>query len=56
MVLFLLLKIGIELIYIVVLVSSVQQSESVLHISILFHMAFPFRLLQNIEQHSFAKL
>ena len=38
MVLFLLLKIGIELIYIVVLVSSVQQSESALYIYIHLHI------------------
>ena len=38
----------------VVLVSGVQQSDSVLHIhvSILFQIPFPFRLLQNIEQSS----
>ena len=36
----------------VVLVSGVQQSDSVIHIhvSILFQILFPFRLLQNIEQ------
>ena len=35
----------------VVLVSGVQQSDSVIHIhvSILFQILFPFRLLQNIE-------
>ena len=38
----------------VVLVSGVQQSDSVIHIhaSILFQILFPFRLLQNIEQSS----
>ena len=38
----------------VVLVLGVQQSDSVIHIhvSILFQIIFPFRLLQNIEQHS----
>ena len=39
MVLFLLLKIGIELIYIVVLVSSVQQSESALYIYIYIYIS-----------------
>ena len=36
----------------VVLVAGVQQSDSVIHIhvSILFQILFPFRLLQNIEQ------
>ena len=34
------------------LVSGVQQSDSVIpiHVSVLFQMLFPFRLLQNIEQ------
>ena len=38
----------------VVLVSGVQQSDSVIHIhvSILFQVLFPFRLLQNTEQSS----
>ena len=38
----------------VVLVSGVQQSESVIHIhvSVLFQILFPFRLLCNIEQGS----
>ena len=38
----------------VVLVLGVQQSDSVIHIhvSILFQILFPFRLLQNIEQSS----
>ena len=34
------------------LVSCVQQSGSVTHVSILFQIIFPFRLLQNIEQSS----
>ena len=42
------------MIYNVVLVSSVQQSDLVIHVhvSILFQILFPFRLLQNIEQSS----
>ena len=36
----------------IVLVSSVQQSGSVIHVSILFQIIFPFRLLYNIEQSS----
>ena len=38
----------------VVLVSGVEQSDSVIHIHvpILFQILFPFRLLQNIEQSS----
>ena len=38
----------------VVLVSGVQQSDSVIHIqvSILFQVLFPLKLLQNIEQSS----
>ena len=38
----------------VVLVSGVQQSDSVIHIhvSILLKIIFPFRLLHNIEQSS----
>ena len=39
--------IGVKLAYNVVLVSSVQQSELVIHIHI--HSSFPYRLLQNIE-------
>ena len=35
------LKLGVELIYNVVSVSDVQQSESVIHISILFWILFP---------------
>ena len=46
-----LIFIGIELIYNVVLVSGVPQSESVIHIhiSVLFYISFPYRLLQSIE-------
>ena len=48
---FKLIFIGVQLIYNVVLVSAVQQSESVihLHISILFQILFPHRLLKSIE-------
>ena len=50
----LLFYIWVELIYNVVLFSSVQQSDSVIHIheSILLQITFPFRLLHNIEQSS----
>ena len=36
------------------LVSDVKQTDSVIHmhVSILFQINFPFRLLQNIKQHS----
>ena len=44
--------IGLSLIYNVVLASGVQQSDSLMHISILFQILFPFRLLQNIKQRS----
>ena len=46
--------VGVSLNNKVVVVSSVQQSDSVIHInvSILFQILFPFRLLQNMEQHS----
>ena len=46
--------IGPQLINNVVLVSGVQQSDSVIHIyvSIVFQILFPFRLLHNIEQSS----
>ena len=46
-----LIFIGVYLIYNVVLVSGVQQSESVIHTlkSTLFQILFPYRLLQNIE-------
>ena len=48
---FLLIFIGVYLIYNVVLVSSVHQSESVihLHISTFFSILFPYRSLQSIE-------
>ena len=44
--------IGVQLIYNVVLVSAVQQSESVIHmhISTLFQILFPYRSLESIEQ------
>ena len=41
---------GVELINNAVLISGVQQSDSVIHISILFQIIFPFSLLHNIEQ------
>ena len=41
--------IGVQLICNVVLVSGVEQSESIIHISPLFLIFSPFRLLQNIE-------
>ena len=46
--------IGVYLINNVVLVSGVQQSDSVIqiHIFILLQILFPFRLQQNIEQSS----
>ena len=46
--------IGVESINNVVLVSGAQHSDSVIHIhvSILFQILFPFRLLQSIEQSS----
>ena len=34
------------------LVSGVQQNDSVIHISILFQISFPFRLLQSTERSS----
>ena len=51
---FLKFYIGVQLIKNVVLVSGVQQSDSVIHIhvSIRFQILFPVRLLQNIEQNS----
>ena len=42
--------IGVQLLYSIVLFSAVQQSESVIHISSLFQISFPFRSPQNIEQ------
>ena len=49
-----LVYIGIQLINNIVLVSGVQQSDSVIriHVSILFQVLFSFRLLQNTEQSS----
>ena len=46
--------IGAQLINDVVLVSGVQQRDSVIHVhvSILFQILFPIRLLQNSEQSS----
>ena len=43
--------IGVQLIYNVVLVSDVQQSDSVIHIHIfiVFQILFPYRSLQSIE-------
>ena len=51
---YILFYIGAQLINNVLLVSGVQQSDSVIHIhvSILFQILFPFRLLQSIEQSS----
>ena len=46
---FVLVFIEIELIYNVVLVSGVQQSDSVIHISILLNILFHYGLLQDIE-------
>ena len=42
---------GVSLTYNDVLVSGIQQSESVIHvhISVLFLLLFPYRLLQSIE-------
>ena len=50
----LLLYIGVYFINNVMLVSVVQQSDSVIHIhiSILFQTLFPFKLLHNIKQSS----
>ena len=44
--------IRIQLINNLVLVSSVQKSYSVIHVSIPFQILVPFRLLQNTEQSS----
>ena len=43
--------IGVQLIYNVVLVSSIQQNDSVthIHVSTLFKIIFPYRSLQSIE-------
>ena len=52
--LFFFFLIDVELIYNVVLVSGVQQSESVIHIClyILFQILFHYRLLQDIDYSS----
>ena len=49
-ILFVYFFIEVELIYNVVLVSGVRQSDSVIymHVSIILQVIFPFRLLQNI--------
>ena len=44
--------IGVQLLYNVVLVSAVPQGTSVVHISPLFQICFPFRSLPSIEQSS----
>ena len=49
---FKLIFIGIQLLYNVVLVPTVQQNESCVHISPLFWISFPFRSLQCIKQSS----
>ena len=51
---FFLIFIGVQLIYNVVLLLGVQQSESVIHIHIstLFQILFPYRPLQSTEQSS----
>ena len=43
---------GTQLIYNVGLVSDVQQSDSVIHVYILFQIHFPYRFLQNTERSS----
>ena len=40
---------GLYLTYNVVLVSGLQQSDSVIHVFILFQILFPYRLLQSIK-------
>ena len=42
-------SIGIQLTYKVVLVSNIQQKDSVMYIFLLFQILFPYSLLQNIE-------
>ena len=37
------------MIYSVVVVSGVQQGDSLTHISILFQILYPYRLVQNID-------
>ena len=46
---FFLIFIGVQLIYNVVLVSGVWESESVIHTSTFFQSLFPYRPLQSIE-------
>ena len=52
MVVFFLIFIWVELIYKVALASGIYESDSDIHISILFQILFPYRLLQNIEYSS----
>ena len=47
-----LICIGVYFIYNVVSVSAIQQSESVIHMHILFHILSPYRLLHSIEKSS----
>ena len=47
-----LFHVGAQLIHNAVLVSGVQPSDSITHVSILFQSLFSFRLLQITEQHS----
>ena len=49
MVVFSLIFIWVELIYKVALASGIYESDSDIHISILFQILFPYRLLQNID-------
>lgn len=49
------LFIEVQLIYSVVLDSSVQQTDSVLYMSILLQTPFPYSLLQNIAYSSMCK-
>ena len=51
-VVFFLIFIWVELIYKVALASGIYESDSDIHISILFQILFPYRLLQNIEYSS----
>ena len=41
--------IRIQLVYNIVLVSGMQQSDSTMHIAVLFQILFPYRLVQNIR-------
>ena len=49
---YLFIFIDVQLIYKVELVSCVQQSDSVIHIYILFHILFYYGLLQDVEYSS----